>query len=393
MSAQPIQVSWIESMPVLRAWERSWRELHEASGAGPFMHWAWMNGAWSVLHPQRTPRVAVARDASGACVGLLPLSEERLSGGLKVWRFAADQTVGSDYLDGMVRPGREPGCLRALWKAVHERQGDFDRLELLDLPRESPSVGMLGELFPGADTEPRYRCPLIECAGPFDAYLASRPRCDNLLRRRRWFLAQPGYAIELASRPEQVAAALDDFFRLHRLRWAVDGGSQGITSPDIEAFHRCVVPVLASEGKARIYSLRLGPDVLASVYMLSDGPRRYFYQSGYDPAWGNRSPGLVLLARTIEDAFAEGAQSYDFLRGEEAYKKEWATAERSTVSVTAAGHTLPALLYDTRIRAVRNAKSALRTLLPRDWVQEIQRRRRSASAAKGKGATEDGAST
>jgi Acetyltransferase (GNAT) domain len=31
-------------------------------------------------------------------------------------------------------------------------------------------------------------------------------------------------------------------------------------------------------------------------------------------------PGVVLIARTIEDAIARGARRYDFLRGEEPYK-------------------------------------------------------------------------
>jgi CelD/BcsL family acetyltransferase involved in cellulose biosynthesis len=38
--------------------------------------------------------------------------------------------------------------------------------------------------------------------------------------------------------------------------------------------------------------------------------------------------GLVLLARTVKDAFAEGLGEFDFLRGNEAYKAQWKRAER-----------------------------------------------------------------
>ena len=53
------------------------------------------------------------------------------------------------------------------------------------------------------------------------------------------------------------------------------------------------------------------------------GDKFNYYQSGYDPAWAGKSVGLVLLARTVQDAFAEGLQEFDFLRGDEAYKYRW----------------------------------------------------------------------
>ena len=43
--------------------------------------------------------------------------------------------------------------------------------------------------------------------------------------------------------------------------------------------------------------------------------------------------GLVLLARTVQDAYAEGLVEFDFLRGDEAYKADWARAERWTIQM------------------------------------------------------------
>ena len=382
MISAGIEVTWVETLDGFLALEPSWRALHDASDAGPFLQWEWISAAWEELHPRRAPRIAVANDRSGRLLGILPLSEERRAG-LRVWRFAADETVGSDYLDAIVLSGREPETLHALWSALDHRQTDFDRLELLDLPRESASLRWLGPLFPEAVVEARYRCPAIAIEGTFAHYLAGRPRRDNLLRRRKWLAAQPGFRIDVAREPGHVSAALDDFFHLHRLRWASDGGSQGITGPAIEAFHRRAAPALAAQGRARVYTLRLGEKAIASVYLLCNGPRWSFYQSGYDPAHANRSPGLVLLARTIEDAFIEGARVYDFLRGEEAYKKEWATTERFTVAITAAGRSIPARLYEGRRRATRTVKAALRTLLPEALVAELQRRRRQLARGAG----------
>ena len=56
-------------------------------------------------------------------------------------------------------------------------------------------------------------------------------------------------------RPEEAAAAMEDFLRLHRLRWAAEGGSYGIPPGAPEAFHREVAPLLAARGWLRLYRL------------------------------------------------------------------------------------------------------------------------------------------
>ena len=104
----------------------------------------------------------------------------------------------------------------------------------------------------------------------------------------------------------------------------------------MEDFHREMAPLLAARGWLRIYRLFVGRDAIAAVYGLEVGGRFFYYQSGYDPAWSARSPGVVLVGRTIEDAYARGLTDYDFLRGTEAYKMDWASDRRETCSVRAA---------------------------------------------------------
>ncbi len=43
--------------------------------------------------------------------------------------------------------------------------------------------------------------------------------------------------------------------------------------------------------------------------------------------------GLVLIGETFRDAFDMGMREYDFLRGEEPYKADWASQERRLANV------------------------------------------------------------
>ena len=82
-----------------------------------------------------------------------------------------------------------------------------------------------------------------------------------------------------------------------------------------------------------MYTLYAARRPVASVYGVVQGSKFNYYQSGYDPNWASKSVGLVLLARTVQDAFAEGLAEFDFLRGNEGYKGEWSRGERWTIQV------------------------------------------------------------
>ncbi|HET9751955.1 MAG TPA: GNAT family N-acetyltransferase, partial [Myxococcales bacterium] len=116
-------------------------------------------------------------------------------------------------------------------------------------------------------------------------------------------------------------------------RWSVEGGSDGLGDARHEAFHREAAQRLARAGMLRMYTLLAARRPVASVYGVVQGSKFNYYQSGYDPNWASKSVGLVLLARTVQDAFAEGLEEFDFLRGNEGYKGEWARGERWTIQV------------------------------------------------------------
>jgi CelD/BcsL family acetyltransferase involved in cellulose biosynthesis len=58
------------------------------------------------------------------------------------------------------------------------------------------------------------------------------------------------------------------------------------------------------------------------------------YNSGFDPDARAMSPGVVLIARTIEDAITRGFRRYDFLRGEEPYKYGFGAVAAEVLRVT-----------------------------------------------------------
>ena len=223
----------------------------------------------------------------------------------------------------------------------------------------------------------RWLCPYekFQPGETFDAFLRRTGRRDNYLRRKKWLEKQPGYRIVRTETPDALARPMAEFFRLHSLRWAGDGGSSGIKGPTVEAFHRDATQFLAENGRARVYTMWLGDKALASVYGIVHRDAFIYFQAGYDPEWRNKSVGLVLVGETFKDAIEGGLTEYDFLRGTETYKSDWTTQLRKTVQVRVIPHGGIGARLDRFELFTRQAKAAIKRLLPTDLVDRIRKAR------------------
>ena len=137
----------------------------------------------------------------------------------------------------------------------------------------------------------------------------------------------PGFRIECAHRPDEVARGLDALFELHHKRWAVEGGSDGIDGPRRRGLPppRRARAGRAAAGRASTSSTpraRRAPRSTASRH----GDRFAFYQAGSTRRGASARVGTVLLGAAIEDAFRRGLAEFDLLRGDEAYKSTFASS-------------------------------------------------------------------
>ncbi|EAU68083.1 hypothetical protein STIAU_5070 [Stigmatella aurantiaca DW4/3-1] len=331
--------------------------------------------------------VLTARDRRGTLVGLMPLGfEVRRVLGRLVGRvaFLGETHVGSDYLDVVARRGAEEEVTRAFARTLRELHGAWDVLDLTDLHEDSLTVKVLREAFPEMEIRvtDRYICPYeaFEKGESFEAFLKRTGRRDNYLRRRKWLEKQEGYRIERTELPGALAAPMADFFRLHAARWAGDGGSQGIKGKGVESFHRDATQLLAEQGQLRLYTMKVGGQAVASVYGIVHRDTFIYFQSGYDPEWRHRSVGLVLVGETFKDAIALGLTGYDFLRGTETYKSDWASKQRRTVAVRVHARQGAGSWFTRHEEAARTVRNLFKRILPSDAVEKIRRLRRRRAA-------------
>jgi CelD/BcsL family acetyltransferase involved in cellulose biosynthesis len=209
--------------------------------------------------------------------------------------------------------------------------GDWDvllaeRLASSDVLPESLRERMLQE-------EPS---PVLHIDGrSWDDYLASKSSNfrQQARRRERKLAKEHEIAFRLADDPDRLDADLEDLFLLHNLRWQ---GYSGALLERRAAFHRDFAHRALERGWLRLWLLEVNRRTVAAVYGLRFGNRELFYQAGRDPDYDRHAVGSVLMIHTIREAFGEGLDAYDFLRGGEYYKDRF-TDDDTVVETWAAG--------------------------------------------------------
>jgi CelD/BcsL family acetyltransferase involved in cellulose biosynthesis len=309
-----------------------WRVLAERRG-NAFLTPEWFL-AW-LRHCGRgwEPYVAVARTPRGTLRGLLPLVSSKNHGRreLRVCpigdRFhpvavARDEDAVAAAAASAVAPDR--GLRSLLLENVDAERGWWR-----ELAKASPAALATVE-------RSETTLPFVELAGiSWDEYLAGRSRQlrNQLGRKLRSLRKEHDVRFRRTRRLEEVPADLLTLFRLHDARWAERPESSALADPEIRTFHLEFASAAFERGWLRLYAMEVDGAPIAALYGWLIGGRWSYYQAGFDPAWSRHSPGFLLLGETIREAIEEGASEYDMLRGDEAFKRRFATSSRPVRTV------------------------------------------------------------
>jgi CelD/BcsL family acetyltransferase involved in cellulose biosynthesis len=312
--------------------EAGWNRLVERCRAPvPFATWQFQT-AWYRAFAPGPLHLLAAQDGAGEWVGALPLYETPSPEG-PVLRLVGGTEV-ADYLDLIAVASREEEVWKALLPVLAEIP--WSAVDLRPVPGASPTPGLLTGLAASTGLICRAkvedRCPVIELVGTWDDYLAGLSGKDRHELRRKLRRAEAGRPrVEVARTPAAMAALLDGFVALHRR--SKIGKARFMDEP-MEAFFRGLGRALAAAGLAALWMLWLEERPAAALFCLEQGGTVSLYNSGFDPEARAMSPGVVLIARTIEDAVTRGFRRYDFLRGEEPYKYGFGAVPTEVLRVT-----------------------------------------------------------
>lgn len=366
-SAVGLEVEVLEDVQSFAELRVEWRELLQDSSADcVFLTWEWLYTWWQHLAAGRRLHLITVR-RGGRLMGVAPLAvrprqPKRLFPFLAL-EFMGTGSVGSDYLDFIVRRGEET----AVSEALADCFADSDlMLELSQVKLSSTRVGdfasrLMDEGWSATQAVTDI-CPYIDLDGHgWDSFLDSLGKSHRYNVRRRLRNLESSFAVtwEQASSEESRQRCFRTLLELHNLRWATRQGSDALHHRELVAFHEEWTRLAMDRGWLRLCLLKLDREPAAAVYGFSYGGVFHFYQSGFDPAYSSHSVGLAALAMSIRCAVEEGTREYDLLHGNEGYKFLWTKQGRDLSRFNIYPPNSSGLIYRQAIRLRQGMKAVV----------------------------------
>lgn len=191
----------------------------------------------------------------------------------------------------------------------------------------APLVGEEGVRVTEVESSPTVRL----ASGSWGDYLA-RPdarRSRRIAAQADRTLAEPDVQVTVASDPDTICAALDVLVGLHRLRF---GERSQSFEPDKRAAVAAAAREMAADGAATVRTLLIDDEPVAALFLLAGDGATWFHQSGWDPAFADRSVGRTLLVDAMR-ASCDQDRDFHLLCGDHQYKQWWATDDQPVATV------------------------------------------------------------
>ncbi|MBI3899537.1 MAG: GNAT family N-acetyltransferase [Gammaproteobacteria bacterium] len=381
----------VDSVPAFEGLRDRWDALVDtAEHASIFTTWSWQWHWWRHYGNDQALRILQVEEA-GQLLGILPLYIETVKPfpgvSVRVLRFVGTGgDTSPDYLDALIRRGDEDRVASILAQYLVRELNGWDVASITDLHADSAFRRALAAALAAAAIECRAsmsaRISYIDLPATWDDYLAaqSRDRRYTVRNTRRKFESLPD-ARFFVWQEQSVDKAVDRLIELHHLRWQQKGEAHAFSSPAYVSFHRELMQALQDKNQLRLYCMETGGAVIAMYYCYRFRDTVYYFQGGFDPSHERARPGLCLMGYAIEHAIQEGNHTFDMLRGEYDYKRQWAKATRETHQIVAFRRNPRAIAHRLRYSYLPGLKAEIKRIFgPKGKASETPRAASSVEA-------------
>jgi CelD/BcsL family acetyltransferase involved in cellulose biosynthesis len=241
---------------------------------------------------------------------------------------SGDPALDCPYIEHngvLTEPGREPELTQACL-------GDVVRSHVLVLSGVSDIVRSAVDRLAGAVwTGKTSDGPFVDLAaardrgGDYLSALSANTR-EQIRRSDRFYAARGAIMTRQAGSATEALDMLARMEMLHQATWTARGRPGSFATPFFGKFHRAFIETGFPLGQVALIEVASGGQTIGILYNLRDASGIRAYQSGfaYEPAMARAKPGLTCHHAAIRLALEQGAGRYDFLAGDDRYKRSMA---------------------------------------------------------------------
>ncbi len=328
----------LTTLSELEKFEKDWNVLHIKSKTNnPFLDYYWIYNWWHVYGKNNQLRIILLY-YNNELITILPLFED-YSYKLRILKFIGDPW--SDDLDILCEGKNYEIAVKYLSELLIKKEINWDILQLSEIPTNHhilTQIRFIEEkqhkyyLIKEFDSPPS---PIIKINQNFDEFWSDRNKhIQHNVKRYLNALKKKGCLTFRLLRREETKRALDFLFSQHPLRAEKkDSFSTTLSYNNREFFDKIFNELLPKHCECP--TLFLNNEMIALCISFNVNGKYLFYFPCVHQEIGNYSLGRMLNYFMIRRAFDLKCKIFDFGRGDENYKYDYANSEikKKTVQV------------------------------------------------------------
>jgi CelD/BcsL family acetyltransferase involved in cellulose biosynthesis len=243
----------------------------------------------------------------------------------------------ADYQDFIVAKG-DTVVTTILLKAILSKEANSNRFLLSGLRRNSNLRLAFESLRPMEHDGLPFlvneieTCYYADVSDGYESYIHTRNANFRFNLRKAQRRAREAQIEVLELGPQDISGPdiAEHFLRLHLLRFP----DKLFSRAKPQQFCRLILPRLFDLRTLRVFVLRDHHGIMAIHLAVTDVNALGIWNGGFDSRASAVSPGKILINKQIQVCAEEGLARFDFLRGDETYKKSWSSNCQAISQIT-----------------------------------------------------------
>lgn len=367
-----LSISLIEDERKFESLHDEWNNLLKLSAVNSiFLTHEWLWTWWRHFKKGRELRIITVR-RNEELIGIAPLMIKRLApecfkqGG--VLEFIG--TPFNDEADFIINKDFFRDTLLSIVSFLRRQESMWNIINLREIPSDSPNLAILNSELGRPNSELVYRSwtrsisPFIKTDAEWDEFLKGKgSKFRNNLKRDERLAEQAGrIEYEVFKGQDITDENIKRVFDVERRSWKEKKGTPLFSDRRNRNFFIEIGKIFSLRDWMIIYMLKLDGMDIAFQMCFDYNEKIWEYTTAYDRDYSRISPGKIILKTVVKDTFDKKKREYDFLRGDERYKKVWAENSREMRQVGIVKKGIYPLLYfyvNMRLRAILNKSEFL----------------------------------
>lgn len=332
--------------------ERRWRDLETRADGSFFQGWTWTG---CLVKERFFDPVLVEATDDGRTIALAMFNRIRRRFGrsslyLGETGVPSIDNLAIEYNGVLLETGRDPAIASACLAAVAKGRCGLGG-SVVASAIDDQTLAALRAVVPRVSVNIARHVPFTDLRSAeagMDSFMTRRSANTRQQIRRsdRAYAAVGAIALRRATSIPEALGFLGEMEELHQSSWIARGLPGSFADPFFGRFHRTLIERAMPHDEVDLLRVTAGAHLIGVLYNFRYRGRAMAYQSGFDyrAAGKHQKPGMTCHHQAIRFSTRIGLDFYDFLAGDDRYKRSMADSDGKLFWAEAGSYMSPTLL-------------------------------------------------